>query len=115
MQPAFDYCAHSQSQGKTVVSSWLVRQPRVRQQFSQILWVTLGQTPDISAARSTLYVQLTGRSFPENTADADMKVLLAQAMSANKVISSHAHCTNLQLALKRWTTGTACAGRLLGT
>ena len=88
MQTAIDLCTYLQYQGKTVVSSWLVRQQRVRQQFSKILWVTLGQTPDISEARSALYVQLTGRPFPENTSDAETKVLLAQAMSASQVINS---------------------------
>ena len=33
--------------GKTTVSSWIAHQPAVRKSFKIMLWVTLGQTPDI--------------------------------------------------------------------
>ncbi len=44
--------------GKTVISSWLVRQHSVRSAFEKILWVTLGQTPDVSTLQRVLYDQL---------------------------------------------------------
>eukprot|EP01050_Picozoa_sp_SAG11_P013285 SAG11_NODE_1540_length_4722_cov_2.812243_3_plen_1121_part_00 len=45
--------------GKTVISSWLVRQHSVRSAFENILWVTLGQTPDVSSLQRVLYDQLS--------------------------------------------------------
>ena len=36
--------------GKTVVSNWLVRHPTVRQVYSKIAWITLGQTPNMVSA-----------------------------------------------------------------
>ena len=44
--------------GKTVISSWLVRQSHVRQTFAKIVWITLGQTPNLDNLQGLLYEQL---------------------------------------------------------
>ena len=44
--------------GKTVISSWLVRQSHVRQTFEKIVWITLGQTPNLGNLQGLLYEQL---------------------------------------------------------
>ena len=46
--------------GKTTTSAWLCRQERVRRHFSQIVWVTVGQTPNTLACQRQLFHQLTG-------------------------------------------------------
>ena len=49
--------------GKTIISTWLVRQTGVLEAFSKIAWVTLGQTPNIDSLRGALYEQLTGGAW----------------------------------------------------
>jgi hypothetical protein len=49
--------------GKTLVASWLVRQPDVREKFDTIVWATLGQTPSTDNVQSLLLQQLTGARF----------------------------------------------------
>ena len=44
--------------GKTVISSWLVRHTRVRRTFEKIVWITLGQTPNLDNLQGLLYEQL---------------------------------------------------------
>eukprot|EP01047_Picozoa_sp_COSAG01_P017741 COSAG01_NODE_946_length_12533_cov_4.570532_2_plen_107_part_00 len=58
--PGFDYlCQWMQGGiGKTVISSWLVRHDRIRAAFEKIVWVSLGQTPNLNALQGVLYEQL---------------------------------------------------------
>ena len=49
--------------GKTTISTWLVRQEGSRRQFEQIVWLTLGQEPNLPGLQALLYVQLTGSDF----------------------------------------------------
>ena len=59
--------------GKTVISSWLVRQSHVRQTFAKIVWVTLGQTPNIDTLQRVLYEQLVSGGRWDEKAAPDVK------------------------------------------
>ena len=73
--------------GKTVVSSWLVRQSEVRKAFSKIIWVTVGQSPDLDALQRVLYEQLvSGGSWDENLAPDVKTQRMGEAFRGQKVL-----------------------------
>jgi dethiobiotin synthetase len=48
--------------GKTVISSWLIHSTSVRQAFTKVVWVTLGQNPNIDHLQRIVYEQLVPNS-----------------------------------------------------
>ena len=72
--------------GKTTVSAWLVGDDDTRKHFEQIVWVTLGQQPNLVAAQNLMHLQLTGSEFDVATTAESKKELLKQAMSGKKVL-----------------------------
>ena len=73
--------------GKTVISSWLVRQSSVRQAFTKILWVTLGQTPNLDHLQRVLYEQLVaGGAWDESTSDVIKTQRMSEAFSGQNVL-----------------------------
>ena len=46
--------------GKTVVSTWLVRHEAVRVAFEKLIWLPLGQLPNLEKLQQLAYMQLTG-------------------------------------------------------
>ena len=66
--------------GKTVTGSWLARDEDIRRHFETIVWVTLGQTPDLARMQSLIYLQVTGKDVPSDTSPAQAKELITVAM-----------------------------------
>jgi hypothetical protein len=67
--------------GKTTISSWLVHQEACRSSFDKILWVPLGQHPNMDRAQDMMLQQLNATRFAdEMTADQkkqDLKIAMA--------------------------------------
>eukprot|EP01047_Picozoa_sp_COSAG01_P043511 COSAG01_NODE_3870_length_5605_cov_4.345260_5_plen_230_part_00 len=59
--------------GKTVISSWLIRQVSVRELFEKIVWVPLGQTPNLSVLQRIVYEQLVDGGIWDMDATEDAK------------------------------------------
>ena len=49
--------------GKTTISTYVVRQEGTRKRFAQVVWVALGQDPNIDNLHESMHVQLIGRAF----------------------------------------------------
>eukprot|EP01050_Picozoa_sp_SAG11_P000360 SAG11_NODE_10_length_27955_cov_15.365235_12_plen_316_part_00 len=79
MHSANDCCIRL---GKTVISSWLVRQAAVREKFQKIAWVALGQTPNPDEVQESLFTQLTNQPW-DSDASQDKKKMTLQAAFAN--------------------------------
>ena len=65
--------------GKTVISTWLVRHDKVRATYDKILWISLGQSPNLRSLQGVLYEQLVPSGVWDPDKDDDAKV---QAMGA---------------------------------
>ena len=72
--------------GKTIISTWLVRQTGVLETFSKIAWVTLGQTPNIDSLRGVLYQQLTGGAWDSDWTDEAKVQQLGDAFAKQKIL-----------------------------
>ena len=47
--------------GKTMLAASLMRLPEMSELFHRLLWVSVGQEPNIMQLQKTLYSKLTGR------------------------------------------------------
>ena len=72
--------------GKTLVASWLVRQPSVREKFDTIVWVTLGQTPSAVGVQSLVLQQLTGVGFSAGESPEERTQQLQHAMRQKNLL-----------------------------
>ena len=72
--------------GKTTISSWIVREAKVRESFDTIAWVTLGQTPDIKMSTNILHMQLTGLEMQPGLSGAEAQQALTNAFSLKNVL-----------------------------
>ena len=87
--------------GKTVVSTWLVRQDEVRKMFEKIVWITLGQTPNMEKCQQMLFMQLMGFEMNRDMSDDEVKQSLMHALQGKNVLMvlddawEVAHCEQL--------------------
>ena len=72
--------------GKTTVSSWLVRRDDVRGQFDAIVWVPLGQTPNIAKCQEQVHLQLTGSELAPELDQEERHEMLRSAMGGVKLL-----------------------------
>lgn len=72
--------------GKTTVSSWIVRQTVCRTFYDKILWVPLGQTPDMARCYDMLLNQVSGSRFAPDTPDDKRKDDLINALAGQTVL-----------------------------
>jgi hypothetical protein len=73
--------------GKTTVSTWLVRQPQVRDNYNQVVWATFGQSPNIQKVQSFVYLQLTGSDIStKDMSDQEVLQSLQQAFVGKTVL-----------------------------
>ena len=72
--------------GKTTTSTWLIRQESTRKAFEQIVWVPLGQEPNMVKLQELVHLELTGNKFDGDPDAAERLVLLKQAMSGKKLL-----------------------------
>ena len=62
--------------GKTVTGSWLARDDDIRRHFELVLWVTLGQTPDLKQMQSLIHMQATGADIPSDSTPEQVKEMI---------------------------------------
>jgi hypothetical protein len=72
--------------GKTVVSTWLVRQTEVRAAFNQIVWVTFGQNPNLSKLLSIAFLQIMGTELSAELNQDEVKQTLKHALEGKSVL-----------------------------
>ena len=72
--------------GKTTISTWLVREDSTRKQFAQIVWVALGQEPNLEKLQELVHLELTGNKFDGELTPAERQVVLKQAMAGENLL-----------------------------
>ena len=72
--------------GKTTIATWVVRDDRTRKQFTQIVWIALGQQPNLEQLQELIYLQLTDQKFEDKTTPTEKQVLLKKAMAGMKLL-----------------------------
>jgi hypothetical protein len=72
--------------GKTTISTWLIRTAAVREKFQQMVWVTMGQTPNIPKLQAISYLQLTGVEADKNWSEQELVQHLKQAYVGKSVL-----------------------------
>jgi hypothetical protein len=72
--------------GKTMTSAWLCRQERVRRHFGMVVWLALGQTPNILACQRQLYTQLTGQELAQEASAQEKLDTIQQAFVGKTVL-----------------------------
>ena len=72
--------------GKTVVSTWIVRQNSVRMHFDHIVWVSFGQTPSIEKCQALVFMQLVGAEVNRDLSEDEVRQSLKQAFAGKKVL-----------------------------
>jgi hypothetical protein len=60
-----------------------VREEATRKQYEQIVWVTLGQEPNIVKQQELLHLELVGKPF-EGEPTAEEKIVLLKQVMAGK-------------------------------
>ena len=84
--------------GKTTVSCWVARDEEVRVKFGKVAWITLGQTPDVTACISLLYQQLTSSSLPEGISPDQKHEFLQNAFLKQSVLLILDDCWEVEVA-----------------
>ena len=51
--------------GKTTIAAALVKDPEIRASFEKIVWVSVGQEPDIRELQESIYGQLSDATIPD--------------------------------------------------
>jgi hypothetical protein len=72
--------------GKTTISTWLVRDDRVRAHFTKAAWVTFGQTPNLLKCQAVLYLQLTGNQISKDMSPDEVQEALKNAFAGQNVL-----------------------------
>ena len=72
--------------GKTVTAAWLARHDDIRRHFGFIIWVTLGQTPDLDDMRALIHLQLTGEELASDATPEQAKEKITVAMRGRTVL-----------------------------
>lgn len=63
-----------------------MRHERTRKQFTQIVWIALGQQPNLEKLQELVYLQLTDQKFDAETTPTEKHVLLKKAMAGMKLL-----------------------------
>ena len=74
--------------GKTTIAAALVKDPEIRASFEKIVWVSVGQEPDIRELQESIYGQLSDSTIPDSakTAELVMKALRTAARDQNVLL-----------------------------
>lgn len=72
--------------GKTTASAWLCRQDEVREHFDSMLWVALGQQPNLQTSLDLMYQQLTGSELNPQFNNDRRQEATKQAMAGKKIL-----------------------------
>ena len=73
--------------GKTTIAAALVHEVEVRSSFEKIVWVSVGQEPDIRELQDSIHFQLTKSFLPEDkTHDSEVPQVLRDAAKGVKLL-----------------------------
>ena len=72
--------------GKTTISTWLVREEGTRKQYEQIVWVALGQHPNIEKLQSLVMLQCTDADFEGDPTPEMKRESLKKAMAGKNLL-----------------------------
>lgn len=72
--------------GKTTISTWLVREEGTRKQFDQVVWVALGQHPNIEKLQSLVMLQCTDADFEGDPTPEMKRESLKKAMAGKNFL-----------------------------
>ena len=73
--------------GKTTIASALVRDEVIRGSFEKLVWVSVGQQPDIRELQESIFGQLTRRSIPTSAKTPDLvEMAIRDAAKGSKVL-----------------------------
>ena len=74
--------------GKTTIAAALVHDHDIRTSFDKIVWVSVGQEPDIRELQSSIHFQLTSAHFPDSVKREDeaVKALRDAAKDCNLLL-----------------------------
>ena len=72
--------------GKTTISSWLVRQDSCRSTYDKIVWVPLGQHPNLARCQEMMLIQLNGDRFADGMSADQKKEELNVAMTGRSIL-----------------------------
>ena len=72
--------------GKTTVSTYLVHEEGTRKQFERVVWVALGQEPNLAQLQESVHVQLTGQAFDGQPTAEEKLEALRQAIVGKDVL-----------------------------
>ena len=73
--------------GKTTIAAALVNDEEVRRSFEKILWVSIGQEPDLRELQDSLHLQLTDASLPDTIkTDGEVSAALRNASAKAEVL-----------------------------
>ena len=72
--------------GKTTIAAALVHDDEVRAQFDKIVWVSVGQEPDIRELQESIHVQLLEEEMPENIRSPELVATTLRNAAKEKVL-----------------------------
>ena len=73
--------------GKTTIASALVNDEEIRSSFEKIVWVSVGQEPDIRELQDSMHHQLTEQHFQDSVkTDADAMTALRNAAKTSNIL-----------------------------
>jgi hypothetical protein len=72
--------------GKTVTAVWLARHDEIRRHFELVVWVTLGQTPDLARMQALIYLQVTGEELAADATPEQAKEKITVALRGRIVL-----------------------------
>jgi hypothetical protein len=73
--------------GKTMLTSAVIRDARIRNAFQLIAWLNMSQKPDLLQLQQTLYAQLSGSKMPSKAHDSvELQLRELRLVCAERVV-----------------------------
>ena len=72
--------------GKTMIAASVVRASKIRRAYDRVLWLTLGQTPDLPKLQSVLYRQMTDAELPSGASLDEALGIMRRAAQGRKFL-----------------------------
>eukprot|EP01045_Picozoa_sp_COSAG04_P015045 COSAG04_NODE_1165_length_7994_cov_50.104370_3_plen_574_part_00 len=72
--------------GKTTISTWLVREEGTRKKYDQILWIPLGQQPNLEKLQELMHLELTDSKFDGDPTPEEKLMALKKAMAGKNLL-----------------------------
>ena len=72
--------------GKSTLTTWIVKEEKIRAHFETICWIPLGQTPDLAVALALLHLQLTGGGLDSDMSAIEQQECVTQALKGRSML-----------------------------